>query len=206
MTLEEIKAAIDAGRIGRVFLGDLRMKWYRKQSYFDGGYPPGWRKRTDTEGGSLANQGVHDIDLLEWWVGPVKEVVGYSGTQSHEMETEDISIALLTFENGARGSITTTTSNYPHLGTTIELSGTEGTIIWRQSGVKLFQTLEEENVELDSIEVSDGPAHIIEDMVSCITEGTSPTVPGEEGRKSCALFNAVYESSKAGRPVQLVRN
>ena len=178
------------------------MKWLREQSYYDGGYPNGWRSRRETEGGSIANQGVHFVDLIYWLLGPVREIYARSGTMGHDIETEDITIAHLTFQSGAWGLIETTTANYPNLGTTVEISGTEGTVIWKQrAGVEMFQTRDEEHVDLEKIDVPPAPGNIIEDMVSVLTKGTQPLVPGEEGRKSVEIFTAAYESSRTGKPV-----
>ena len=199
----QVKAALDQGRLGKIFLGDVRLKWYRHQSYYDGGYPLGWRSRTDTEGGSIANQGVHYVDLIYWFLGPVKEVFGRSGTLGHEIETEDITIAHLTFQNGAWGLIETTTANAPNLGTTVEISGTEGTLVWKNADIVLCEDVNQEPIDLESIDVPPGPKNIIEDMVSAITQGTTPAVPGEEGKKSVEIFTSVYESSRTGQPVVL---
>ena len=78
------------------------------------------------------NQGVHFVDLIYWLLGPVREVYGRSATKTHDIETEDMTIAQLTFESGAWGLITTTTSNYPNLGTNIEITGTKGTVRWAE--------------------------------------------------------------------------
>lgn len=203
---QRLKAAIDQGVIGDVFLGDIKMKWWREQSYYNGGYPLGWRSRKETEGGSIANQGVHFVDLIYWLLGPVKEVYGRSGTMTHDIETEDLTIAQLTFESGAWGIITTTTSNYPHLGTTLEISGTKGTIRWNQGrrgvgkGIEIL-TKDEESVDLDGFEIPGTVADIAEDMVSAITKGTAPVVSGEEGKRSVEIFCAAYRSAETGAPV-----
>ena len=200
---KQVKAALDGGKLGTILLGDVRLKWYRKQDYYDGGYPPGWRSRRETEGGSIANQGVHFVDLIYWLLGPVKEVQGRSATLAHDIETEDATAALLTFQSGAWGLIQTTTANFPNLGTTLEISGTEGSIVWKDKGIELFQTHSEESVDVEQIEVPPGPKNIIEDMVSAITRGTTPAVPGEVGRKSVEIFTAIYRSSETGQTVVL---
>lgn len=200
----QIRQAVRSGRLGKVFMGDVRMKWYRAQSYYDGGTPAGWRSRLETEGGSAANQGVHYIDLLQWWLGPVKTVQGRIGTFTHTIETEDNANALLTFASGAWGIIQTSTSNYPDLGTTIELSGDRGTIRWSDNKVSLFKVMGEEESSLDDYAVDPNlPKNIIQDMISAITKGTTPACPPEEGRKSVEIFCAIYESARTGKVVEL---
>ncbi len=199
---KKVKHVIQNGIMGKMFLADLRMKWYRAQSYYDGGSPPGWRSKIRYEGGSAANQGVHFIDLIQWFMGPVKTVIGKSATLAHNIETEDISLAILEFENGAFGVLQTMTCNTPDLGSAMEFSGSNGTLSWKDSKVILYNIADNPDASLDDIKVEHGPGNIIEDMVSAITKGTPVAVDGIEGRKSVAIFNAIYESSKTGMPVK----
>lgn len=200
---KRVHKAIQSGLMGQVILADVRMKWYRAQSYYDGGSPAGWRSKRMFEGGSAANQGVHFIDLLQWFVGPVKMVYGKSGTFAHKIETEDCSVGLIEFESGAFGVIQTTTCSNPDLGSAMEFTGSNGTLLWKDSGVTLYKLADNPSATLDDIEVEPGPGNIIEDMVSAITKGTPVAVDGHEGRKSVAIFCAIYESSRTGKPVRL---
>ncbi len=200
----QIRQAIRSGALGRVISADLRMKWYREQSYYDGGTPAGWRSRRETEGGSAANQAVHYMDLMQWWLGPVKSVFGRIGTFTHDIETEDNSQALFTFASGAWGVVQTSTSNFPNLGTDLEISGQNGTLAWKDNQIASFRTREEEAPSLEAFPVDpELPKNIIADMVAAITTGRTPMCPPEEGRKTVALFNAIYESSRTGLPVVL---
>lgn len=200
---KRVRKAIQSGLLGKVILADLRMKWYRAQSYYDGGSPEAWRSKLRYEGGSAANQGVHFLDLLQWFMGGVKSVYGKNGTFSHNIETEDCSIALMEFNNGAWGVIQTTTCSNPDLGSAMEFTGSNGTLSWKDSKVVLYKLADKPDATLEDIEVEPGPGSIIEDMVSAITKGTPVAVNGAEGRKSVAMFCAIYESSKTGKPVEL---
>ena len=199
----QVRKAVADGLIGNVILGDLRMKWYRNQSYYDGGWPAGWRSRSSTEGGSAANQGVHSIDQLQWFMGDVKTVQGRCGTFNHEIETEDCSVGILTFASGAFGMIQTTTCSYPSLGTTLQINGSKGTITMDKSGAVGLVIEGQEGATIDQVEIeTDFPDNIIEDVVGAIIDGQPIMVSGEEGRKSVAIFTAIYESSRTGRIVQ----
>lgn len=147
--IRKVKLALDSGRIGKIILADLRMKWYRAQEYYNSGYPSGWRSRRKTEGGSTANQGVHYIDLLQWFVGPVKTVYGMSGAFTHKIETEDTSVAILTFKNGPWGTLVTTTTSVPDMGSIMEISGDSGTIILKNNKVALYHCENKADVSLD---------------------------------------------------------
>ena len=201
---KRLQKAIQSGVLGHIILADLRMKWYRAQSYYDGGSPPAWRSKRRYEGGSAANQGVHFLDLIQWIVGPVKTVYGKNGTFAHKIETEDCSIAMLEFESGSWGMVQTTTTSNPGLGSELELTGSNGTLSWKDSKVVLFNVADNPDASLDDVEIEPGgPANIIEDMVSAITKGTPVAVNGAEGRKSVAIFNAIYESSRTGKVIEL---
>jgi UDP-N-acetyl-2-amino-2-deoxyglucuronate dehydrogenase len=213
----QIRAAVEQGAIGRVVLGDLRMKWFRSQSYYATGSPPGWRSRLETERGSIANQGVHYVDLLQWWLGPVKSVIGKYGTFAHDIESEDATAGIVEFESGAFGVIVTTTANFPDLGTTLEISGDRGTIAWHNQDLTIFKAVkgdagaagewdqpEERDLSLDDFPApEDLPRHIIDDMVQAITQGKPLQCDDHEGRKSVAIFQALYESSDTGAPQPL---
>ena len=99
-----IKQALDQGRFGTLVLGDAYIKWYRSPEYYASG---AWRgtKKLDG-GGALMNQGIHQIDLLQWFMGPVKTVKAQVTRRLHHgLEVEDTATAMLEFENGAFGVI-----------------------------------------------------------------------------------------------------
>src|SRR5207244_379188 len=58
----ELKRAVNAGRFGRLTLGETTCKWWRTQEYYDKG---GWRGTKALDGGgSLMNQAIHNVYLL----------------------------------------------------------------------------------------------------------------------------------------------
>jgi len=109
-----IKSTIDSGRFGKLTLGDAYIKWYRSQEYYDSG---GWRGTwTLAGGGALMNQSIHSIDLLQYFMAPVKSVQAFTDTLAHErIDVEDVAVAALRFDIGAFGVIEGTTAAYPGL-------------------------------------------------------------------------------------------
>jgi len=223
--VRKTKAAIDAGRLGQPIFGDMRLKWWRSQGYFDGGDPPGWRGTWAMDGGgSLANQGIHDLDLLQWFMGRVNSLRARTRIFSHQIETEDACQVFVDFESGAWGLIETTTTVWGGLGRAIELHGTNGTITLLDRGIGAWRFKdEEEGPEPDygtgsagpmvAAGVAEGqegrskwepelpadrPKNVIEDVVSALTRGTPVACPPEEGRKSVAILEAVYRSARRG--------
>lgn len=136
-------------------------------------------------------------------MGDVKTVYGKSRTFAHEIETEDCSIGFLEFDSGAWGVVQTTTCSSPNLGSALEFTGSNGTLSWKDSKVVLYELADNPDASLDDIEVEPEAKNIIEDMVSAVTKGTPVAVDGAEGRKSVAIFNAIYESSRTGKAIEL---
>jgi len=224
-SIRKVKAALDAGRLGQPIFGDMRLKWWRSQSYFDGGDPAAWRGTWAMDGGgSLANQGIHDLDLLQWFMGRVKSIRARTHIFSHKIETEDACQAFLEFDSGAWGLIETTTTVWGGLGRTIELHGTNGTMTLVDKGIGAWRFKDEEEgpepdygagsagpmTEAGVAEgkesrsrwephlAEDRPHNVIQDVVSALTKGTPVACPPEEGRKSVAILEAVYRSARRG--------
>ena len=194
-----IATALQAGWFGKPILGEVRFKWYRSGEYFEHG--SGWRGTWVMDGGgSLANQGSHLLDLLLWFMGEPERVYAETAIANHDIETEDLAMAILNFASGAKGTILGTTTFPENAYFSAEVHGSEGGVIVEAAldgTVRVFgEGLEE---RLNSI---DNPLHnIIEDVVSCVEMGTELRVDGREGRRTVALLEALYRSSREGRPV-----
>lgn len=215
-----LKAAVDAGRFGRLTLGETTCKWWRSQAYYDEG---GWKGTQALDGGgALMNQAIHNVDLLLWMMGDAAEVCGFTATLAHErIEVEDTAVACLRFKNGALGVIQATTSVHPGLPKTIAVHGDRGTAVIEQEDVLRWEfapeTPEDAAVKArfaqkvgasggssDPKAIShQGHARQLADFVRAIETNTRPGVDGREGRKAVALICAVYESMRTGKAVRL---
>ncbi len=129
-----LKAAVDAGRFGRLTLAETACKWQRAQSYYDQG---GWKGTQALDGGgALMNQAIHNVDLLLWLMGPATHVTGFTAMLAHErIEVEDTATACLRFASGALGVIQAATSVYPGLPKTIAVHGDRGTAVVEQDDI-----------------------------------------------------------------------
>jgi predicted dehydrogenase len=215
-----LKAAVTAGRFGRLTLGETTCKWLRSQAYYDEG---GWKGTKALDGGgAMMNQAIHNVDLLQWFLGQVTHVSGFTATLAHErIEVEDTAVACLRFANGALGVIQATTSVHPGLPKTIAIHGDRGTVVIEQDDV-LRWDFEPETDPDRAIKQqfaqktgasggSSNPAAIshqgharqLADFVRAIRDGGKPLVDGREGRKAVAIIEAIYESARTGRTVAL---
>ena len=193
-----IKESLDAGRFGDMIFGEARLKWWRPESYFDD-----WHGTWELDGGgSLMNQTVHQIDLLQWYMGDVESVVGKTGIFAHSnIETEDLGMAMLKFRSGALGMVLGTTT-YPVKGVepTIELHGTKGAATTARGKLTVWQT--EDGYDPQTYDYT-GPNNIIEDVVGMLCDGKEPFVTGPQARKAVEIVLAIYESANTGKEVAL---
>ena len=65
------------------------------------------------DGGVISNQASHHVDLMRWFMGPVKTVQALERRFGVDIETEDTVLALVEFESGAVGTLEATTSTRP---------------------------------------------------------------------------------------------
>lgn len=212
-----LKGAIDAGRFGRLTLGDTYVKWWRSQEYYDSG---GWRGTWELDGGgALMNQAIHNVDLLQWLMGDVESIQAMTGLLCHErIEVEDTAVALLRFKNGALGVIEATTSCYPGLLKRTEIHGSNGSARVEQDDITLWQFREaqpgdERRVAAgnalsggagDPRDISHaGHREQLADFLTAIETGGQPRVDGREGRKAVEIIRAIYRSARRGEPVTL---
>ena len=215
-----LKAAIEAGRFGRLTLGETTCKWWRAQSYYDEG---GWKGTQALDGGgALMNQAIHNVDLLSWMMGPVRQIMGFTATLAHErIEVEDTAVACLRFANGALGVIQATTGAHPGLPKTIGIHGDRGTVQIEQDDITLWaltpETDEDREIRARFAQKSgasggsSNPASIsreghrrqLVDFVRAIETNSAPLIDGREGRRAVEIILAIYQSAATGRTVEL---
>jgi predicted dehydrogenase len=210
------KEALDGGRLGKVVLCDTAIKWWRTQEYYDSG---AWRGTWDLDGGgALMNQSIHTIDLMLYLMGDVKSVSASGGLEAHEgIEVEDVAVAMVEFQSGARGVIQASTACYSNTGlpASIHICGDQGSImmvddkfsIW---DLKHTQAGDDEVLEKHGLESSQSGAGAadpkaidfqwhqrnFENALDALDKNETPAVDGKEGRRAVELICAIYESIK----------
>jgi predicted dehydrogenase len=216
----ELKRAIEAGRFGRLTLGDAIVKWYRSQQYYDSG---AWRGTWELDGGgALMNQAIHSVDLLTWLMGPVVEVRAKTALLGHQrIAVEDVALATVEFANGALGIIEASTAVYPGYLKRIEIHGTEGSAVLEEENIKTWDFAKPS--KRDAVVRSrlaaatatgggaadpkaighHGHARQFADVLQAIKSGRPPLIDGPESRRSVEIILAIYQSAETGRAVRL---
>ncbi len=209
----KMREALDRGRFGKLFLGTVRVRWCRTQEYYD---QDAWRGTWAQDGGVLANQASHHIDLLEWMMGDIDSVYAKATTATARIEAEDTAIAALTFKSGALGVIEATTATRPRdLEGSISLLGERGTVEiggFAVNELKVWNFSEPSDEDRDVMSrFSVNPPNVYgfghqayyEHVVDCIRRGTRLLVDGIEGRRSLELITAIYESIETNSEIRI---
>ena len=211
--VQQLRKALDAGRFGKVFMGTIRVRWCRTQAYYD---QDSWRGTWEFDGGVLANQASHHVDLLEWMMGSVESVFAKGMKALANIETEDTAVVLLKFTNGSLGLIEATTAIRPKdLEGSISVLGSKGSVEiggfavneirhWNflESTPEDVSVREKYSVNPPSV-YGFGHKAYLEHVVECIKHQKAALVDGLEGRKSLELITAIYESIETGKEVFL---
>jgi predicted dehydrogenase len=216
----ELKKAIDEGRFGTLVMGDAYIKWYRSPEYYK---DVKWRSSLlSSGGGAVMNQGIHSVDLLQWFMGKVEAVCAFTGLIGHEgIEVEDVAAATMRFANGAIGVIEATTAVNPGFFRKIEILGTHGSVVIEEEKILTWKFDEEtDNDEKirekysgnnssgggvsDPRAISDiGHLRQLLDIIKAVDNGHPPAIDALEARKAVELVLAIYASARNKRIVYL---
>lgn len=207
----KLRRALEQGKFGKLTHGSAVVRWARDYNYYR---QAPWRGTWAHDGGCLMNQSIHNIDLLQWMMGPVESVFAYTATNVRKIEAEDVAVAVLRFASGALATIEATTTIYPrNLEETLNIFGTTGTAViggvavnkienWRFDGEDEATALAEQFREPPNV-YGFGHADIIADFIGAVKQGRSPAVPGREGRKAVEIILAIYHSVRLHKEIIL---
>lgn len=214
VAVQKARAALEAGRFGRLSHGSIHVRWNRNRNYYE---QAPWRGTWEEDGGCLMNQCIHGIDLLRWMMGgELVSVYGQTRQRFHGyLEAEDVGVAVLTFANGAVATVEGTVNVYPkNLEETLYLFGETGTVKIGGTSTNNIDVwdfadeseADEENKglkEQTSNVYGNGHAALFADMADAIADHRAPYVDAHAGRAALEAVLAIYASQKAGLPVDL---
>ncbi|MBU0951330.1 MAG: Gfo/Idh/MocA family oxidoreductase [Elusimicrobia bacterium] len=214
---QKIKELIKQGLLGQLVMARAQLSCW---------YPPiegAWRQDPELGGGgALIDMGSHCIDLLEMFIGRVKEVSCFVGNLTHKYPVEDTANVLLKFENGAQGAVDNC-FNIPDASAKniLEIYGTKGSIlakgtIGQMPGGEAMVYLEgdgkkynaqQQRVIADGEKIEVEPVNMykaeIEHFSDCIENNKAPAITPEEWLHNLEICLAAYESAKTGKAVKI---
>src|SRR5699024_2863922 len=107
----EVRAArrlLDEGALGTVHRAVLETSYPKRSNYFS---DKPWRGTWRGEGGgTLLNQGLHDVDLLQHLLGTPQHVFAALRTRVHPIQAEDTADVLWEWADGSTASIHVTSA------------------------------------------------------------------------------------------------
>lgn len=208
--IKKLRKAIEAGQFGKLINGTARILWTRNEGYYT---QAPWRGTWAQDGGTLMNQCIHNIDLLQWMLGgEVESIYAECDTFMRDIEGEDFGAILIRFKNGAVGIVEGTACVYPkNLEETLSIFGETGTVCIGGLAVNKIETWKLEGDEMeegaDTTEDPDsvyghGHTPLFKDFIDAIREDREPLVNGEEGKKAMEIVLGAYKSRLTGQKVK----
>ncbi|MEM7320923.1 MAG: Gfo/Idh/MocA family oxidoreductase [Pseudomonadota bacterium] len=201
-----LKSALADGALGEIATVDLRVPWWRDQSYYDA---PGRGSYARDGGGVMISQAIHTLDLAMWLLGPVTSVQALMRkTPLHQLEAEDWAGGLLEMENGAVGTLMATTAAFPGDPESITIQGTKAKA-HLGSGVLTLSYLDDRTETVGASAATGGGADpmafthewhqsVIEDFAASITRNIPPMATARSALRTHAVIDAMQTASRTG--------
>ncbi|WHT22728.1 Gfo/Idh/MocA family oxidoreductase [Crossiella sp. CA-258035] len=197
-----------AGELGKPLVATCDTLWYRDDAYF--AVP--WRGSWDTEGGGpTMGHGIHQFDLLLSVLGPWQEVRALAARQARDVQTEDVSLALVSFASGAVATVVnsvvsprqTSALRFDYERATVEVKHLYG---YTDADWTVTPAPGHEEVlprwQRERSAVASGHGCQIEAFHDALDRGEPPPVTLAESRHTMEFVAALYASAFTGAPVR----
>lgn len=203
------RSLIGASDFGRPLVARCDTLWYRPDSYFD--LP--WRGTWNAEGGGpTMGHGIHQFDLLLYLLGPWAEVTAIASRQARATSTEDLSAALVRFENGAVATVINSLLSPRETSdiridcefATVELSHLYGyaTNNWSVTPAPGHEDPVRKAWEGQPLERGSGHSAQFLAMYDALDAGTPLPAGADSARQTLEFAAAIYASAFTGKPVR----
>ncbi len=213
--IQKVRKMLDSGCFGRILSVDVVTHWFRGSNYHD----LYWRGMWGNEGGGcLISQGVHQVDMLLWFMGGLPEsITAIMANQCHtNSEAEDSGAAIMRFPSSAIATFSVSLSDMDEMQSfRFQCEKAAFTIPEWSVHVKKAQPNgfpeddreEEERLQriFDSIATDSKEGHdaAISRFIDAVESGKDPDATGEDGRRANEFISAFYMSAATGQTVPL---
>lgn len=201
-----VRRLLEAGELGRPLVALCHTLWFREESYYEAA---AWRSGWDAGGGPTGAMAVHQIDLLLHLLGDWTRVEAVAARIGRAIDTEDVSMAHVTFASGAVASVVSSVLS-PREVSSLRIDCEEATVEldhlygytgadWRltpRRGLEAPPTW-----SLPSPDVPSGHVAFLTEVYGELAAGLRPAAAGDAGRRALEVVTAVYASALAGGPV-----
>jgi predicted dehydrogenase/acetyltransferase-like isoleucine patch superfamily enzyme len=211
--IQKLREAIEKNRFGKLISGTARILWNRDMGYYK---QAPWRGTWKLDGGTLMNQCIHNIDLLQWILGgEIESVYALCDTFLRKIEAEDFGSIIIRFKNKSIGIVEGSACVFPeNLKETLDIFGENGTACIggiAANSIESWKFLDSSDNEEDIMkEIREcvnsiygyGHTPLFKDMINAVIKDIEPAINGEEGKKSISIVLAAYKSSLTENPIK----
>ncbi|OEV10091.1 Gfo/Idh/MocA family protein [Streptomyces nanshensis] len=199
-----------SGRLGPPLVAHCQTTWYRDAAY----YSVPWRGRWATEGGGpTVGHGIHQMDLLLHLLGDWREIRAMAGRLAHDVESEDVSTALVRFESGALATVVNSVLSADEVSriridcadATVELTHLygHGNDDWAYTPAPHAHGLRAPDAHwrTPAADVPSSHAAQLGGFLDAMEKGERPPGSGRDARRTLELLAALYKSAFTAAPV-----
>lgn len=207
---QHLHRLIESGELGRPLVALCQTTWYRAQAYFDIPWHGQWAQAF---GGPTMQLGIHTMDFFLWLWPDWEEVIATAATLDHQMEVEDVSLALVRFGSGALATLLNSAVS-PRQETVLRLDFQRATVEahylyrygnedWRfdiPAGATWSGDLERWRAIPSDARASHGGQ--LAQLLDAMARGERPPASGPDVRRTLEFTTSLYKSASIGRPVR----
>ncbi|TRZ99024.1 MAG: gfo/Idh/MocA family oxidoreductase [Nitrospiraceae bacterium] len=206
-SLVMVKRLVEEGRLGRVLSARVQVGFYLPFWHPKEDYRTSYSANRSLGGGVLLDS-IHEIGIIRWVLGEVKEAFCFAGKLSTlEIDTEDTAQILLRMDTGALVQI-----HFDYLQKTyrrsFELIGEEGNLVW-DFGTRTVELYSREadrwqvfreniNMDLNQMFVNE-----VEHFLKCLDGREAPRSSLASARRDLDVILAAKRSAQEGSVVRL---
>ena len=213
-----LKKTITSGKLGKIFLTTIRLRWSRGAKYYN---QAKWRGTWKYDGGVIANQCAHHIDLLQWISDMPTSVIAKTIKVHKGKKVEDTALVILDYKKKNKlALIEATSATRPKdIEGSISVLGTKGSVVLGGYTASKIITWDLKNisaadknkikkiVKATSNIFRDGHKQFYKHVIDSLKNKTNKHfLEGKEGLKSLKIINAIYKSSKKSNRIFLKQN
>lgn len=203
--MQHLKRVMSSGVLGKPLVAVCNTLWYRDEQY----YAVPWRGKWSTEiGGPTVGHGIHLMDSLLYLLGDWAEVTAQMATLDRPIEVEDVSMAMVRFQNGAMASIVNSVlcprqETYLRIDFQNATVETSGLYEVRNSDWRWSRPPQLAEAQWSSLttEIPASHATVVESLLDDMDAGRAPLTSENETRRTIEFLSAMYKSAETKQPV-----
>jgi predicted dehydrogenase len=196
----KVSELVGAGALGEVVLAKATFS-------LPGSFPPqAWRAhRARNPGGPLMQLGIHHVDTLVSWLGPIERATGRFAHVATNADIDDVGVVTLEFASGALGVVT---GSYVSPKTmALRLQGSEAILeyrtdfsVWPDAPALDRVTTLTLGGQVVAFDERDMLAEELAEFGRCVRQGAAPETGAEEGIRA---LRAILDAVETWAPARL---